>query len=60
MIKSQGAKRFRAKLKKIGMKQKDFARLLHKNKQTINRWATGKTDVPETTWIILESLGQKR
>jgi hypothetical protein len=61
MNKSRGPDQFRAKLKKIGLvENKQAARALCVSTRTITRWANGKTKIPGSVWIALDSLSQKR
>jgi DNA-binding transcriptional regulator YiaG len=51
---------FRAKLRALGISQRSFAQCLQMDVGTVNRWATGKIEIPHWVRVLLDLMRQSR
>lgn len=50
------ANQYRAALKKLGLSQRGFAKLVGSGERTSRRWALGEAEVPECIAILLRLM----
>lgn len=50
----------RAMIANTGLDQKEIAAILNVSKQTVSRWCTGKTAIPEKAWIEIELYSKSK